>query len=126
MACYHQDPEFHDGFVGWALERLAPSVRRQRSRRTDRGTPNPQAKILGRDSKKGTNALQLALNGGDDYELLFTVNRRNAPRVPRSFRGLVLAQIGEITHQRKIVLVQDDGLEQRLLPQGWDFFRRGK
>jgi len=86
----------------------------------------PQAKILGRDSKKGTNALQLALNGGDDYELLFTVHRRNASRVPRSFRGLALTQIGEITHQRKIVLVQDEGLERRLLPQGWDPFRRGK
>ena len=80
----------------------------------------------GKDSKKGTNALQLALNGGDDYELLFTVNRRNASRVPRSFRGLVLTQIGEITHLRKIVLVQEDGLERRLLPQGWDPFRRGK
>jgi len=86
----------------------------------------PQAKMPGKDSKKGTNALQLALNGGDDYELLFTVNRRNGSRVPRSFRGLVLTQIGEITHQRKIVLVQEDGRERRLLPQGWDSFRRGK
>jgi thiamine-monophosphate kinase len=86
----------------------------------------PQAKILARDFKKGTNALQLALNGGDDYELLFTVNRSQAPRVPRSFRGLALTQIGEITRQRKIVLMQEDGLERRLLPQGWDPFRRGK
>ena len=86
----------------------------------------PQAKMLGKDSTKGTNALQLALNGGDDYELLFTVNRRNGSRVPRSFRGLALTQIGEITHPRKIVLVQDDGVERRLLPQGWDPFRRGK
>ena len=86
----------------------------------------PQAKILAKDFKEGTNALQLALNGGDDYELLFTVNRRNASRVRRSFRGLALTQIGEITRQRKIVLVQDDGRERRLLPQGWDPFRRGK
>src|SRR4029077_10714188 len=47
--------------------------------------------------------LQLALNGGDDYELLFTVSRRNVAHIPRSFRGVPLTSIGEITLGRAIL-----------------------
>lgn len=71
-------------------------------------------------------ALGLALNGGDDYELLFTVSASKAPRIPRSFEGLALTEIGEITRERRVVLIERDRTRKALLPRGWDPFREGK
>jgi len=68
-------------------------------------------------------ALERALHGGDDYELLFTVARRNRGRVPRSYRGLRLTRIGEITRQKTIVAVED-GVPRKLETGGWDPFRK--
>jgi thiamine-monophosphate kinase len=67
-------------------------------------------------------ARQLALHGGDDYELLFTVAKRNIARVSSSFRGLRLTRIGEIVRGRKIV-VFEQGKAAPLQPGGWDPFR---
>lgn len=72
---------------------------------------------------RGLDPLQLALHGGEDYELLFTVPRRLANRVPASFRGVPLTCIGEVTHGRKILLADADGRTTPLAPQGWDHFR---
>ncbi len=69
-------------------------------------------------------AVKLALHGGDDYELLFTVAPRKARQIPRSFRGLPLWQIGEITQGRKIEARAEDGGVHRLEPRGWDPFRK--
>lgn len=69
-------------------------------------------------------ALELALHGGEDYELLFTVPRGKARRVPARFQGVPLPQIGEITESRRILLVGEDGRAVRLRPAGYDHFRR--
>jgi len=42
-----------------------------------------------------------ALHGGDDYELLFCVARRNAPKIPKRISGIQLTEIGEITADPK-------------------------
>jgi thiamine-monophosphate kinase len=73
---------------------------------------------------KTGDAQRLALNGGDDYELLFTVGRKNARRLPHRFQGLRLTRIGEITRERKIVLETNEGKAALLRPGGWDPFRR--
>jgi thiamine-monophosphate kinase len=73
--------------------------------------------------RKQSDLLQLALHGGDDYELLFTASRERAKKVPRNFRGLALTQIGEITSARKILLVEGIGQERKLVAGGWDPFR---
>jgi thiamine-monophosphate kinase len=70
--------------------------------------------------------LQLALNGGDDYELLFTVPRRSVGHIPRSFRGLPLTRIGEITRGRAILLRDMNNREHKLVAGGWDPFRGAK
>lgn len=67
--------------------------------------------------------LPLALHGGDDYELLFTVPRKKARALPRSFRGLTLTPIGTITSKRQVLLLDDHGRKQPLRPFGWDPFR---
>jgi thiamine-monophosphate kinase len=71
----------------------------------------------------GADALRLALHGGDDYELLFTIPPHRKSLVPDSFRGVPLTPIGIITSKKRIVLVGENGRERSLLPGGWDPFR---
>ncbi len=68
-------------------------------------------------------AQQLALHGGDDYELLFAVSSRNAARIPAMFRKLRLTQIGEITKSGGLRIVERDGVTKALHAAGWDPFR---
>jgi thiamine-monophosphate kinase len=84
--------------------------------------PTPKAPVA--TSKTHFDALRLALNGGDDYELLFTVRQKDVARVPRSFQGVALTPIGEITRGRRIVTVGQDKTIKPLAPQGWDPFRK--
>jgi len=62
--------------------------------------------------------LDQALDGGEDYELLFTVRPR--VQVPRSFEGLPLARIGTIREGRP-GWVEVEG--RPLPPRGYDHFR---
>lgn len=73
-------------------------------------------------SSKGP--LPLALHGGDDYELLFTVPRKKLKHLPHSFHRLPITAIGEITMQRTLLLVREDGQEAPLPNGGWDPFRK--
>ena len=73
--------------------------------------------------KLGLDPLRLALDGGEDYELLFTVPRRTARRLPRVVRGVPVTIIGEITRERHILLMDDAGRTKALPAQGWDPFR---
>jgi thiamine-monophosphate kinase len=68
--------------------------------------------------------LKLALHGGDDYELLFTVPPRRANSVPKAFKSVALTAIGTITEKQTVVLLEENGREQRLVPGGWDPFRK--
>lgn len=67
-------------------------------------------------------ALKRALHGGDDYELLFTVPRRLAQRIPARFGGVKLTRIGEITVRRGVVLLDAAGSARPLHAGGWDPF----
>ncbi len=62
--------------------------------------------------------LEQALDGGEDYELLFTVRPR--VEVPRSFEGIALTRIGTLRkgHAGRVEL---DGCP--LPPRGYDHFR---
>jgi thiamine-monophosphate kinase len=65
--------------------------------------------------------LQLALHGGEDYELLFT--SPPGKRVPSRIAGVPVTQIGVITRARKIIL-EENGVESPLVPRGWEHFRK--
>ncbi len=68
--------------------------------------------------------MQMALHGGEDYELLFTVPRERLKRL-RSAPGFAeITAIGEIERGRGITLVGADGRSKQLDPGGWDPFRR--
>jgi thiamine-monophosphate kinase len=68
-------------------------------------------------------ARELALDGGDDYELLFAVSRRNAARIPAMFQRLRLRQIGELTRGRTVHLSSKNETRELLPVSGWDPFR---
>lgn len=68
-------------------------------------------------------SLKLALHGGEDYQLLFTVSPRKVRRIPEQFRHLPLSRIGEIQSGRGIRLAGVDGSLRPLAPAGWDYFR---
>jgi thiamine-monophosphate kinase len=67
--------------------------------------------------------LDVALNGGDDYELLFTANSHQADRVPCKLAEVNVTRIGKITNGRRIALIRTDKLETALDESGWDSFR---
>jgi thiamine-monophosphate kinase len=65
--------------------------------------------------------LRLALNGGEDYQLLFTVPPGN--EIPASLGDVPLHRIGEIHRSKEILIVAKDGSQSALPPGGYDHFR---
>jgi thiamine-monophosphate kinase len=82
----------------------------------------PRVKIEKKNSKK-FDATELALHGGDDYELLFTVARKNAGRIPEKIARVPVTRIGEITAEKRVVSARKDGVTVALENKGWDPFR---
>jgi thiamine-monophosphate kinase len=74
--------------------------------------------------KHGCDPLQLALHGGDDYELLFAVPPGKAKSIPETFCGVRLTPIGRITRKRQLMLLEENGRARQLMAHGWDPFRR--
>ena len=77
-----------------------------------------------RGNLSNDDALNLALNGGEDYELLFAVRPRNVTKLPREFLGVPLNHIGEVRPGKKIRLSVPGGKEVPLKPAGYDHFRK--
>ena len=67
-------------------------------------------------------SLDLALHGGEDYELLFTAP--SAVRMPRSIHGVSVTEIGRITRRNALLLRMGNRTEE-LIPRGWEHFPRG-
>jgi len=65
--------------------------------------------------------LDLALHGGEDYELLFTV--RPGKRVPSPIGDVAMTQIGMITRARGVFIRNANGVVRKLDPRGWEHFR---
>ncbi len=86
----------------------------------------PTVRVPESGRKGGVDTLRLALHGGDDYELLFTVRKSVARRIPPSLNGLPITAIGEVTRGREVMLVGKDARLMVLEPGGWDPFRRSR
>jgi len=91
----------------------------RRRRRSESGAP-------ARAPLGSANVLRLALDGGEDYELLFTVPPRLAARIPRAYRGVPLPRIGVIERGRGLKIVTFDGRKATLRAGGFDHFTRGR
>jgi thiamine-monophosphate kinase len=64
--------------------------------------------------------LELALHGGEDYELLFTAPRSR--RVPARIAGVPITQIGHVRRGKRIFLMKNN-VGYELQPRGWEHFR---
>ena len=66
--------------------------------------------------------LQVALHGGEDYELLFTAP--SGKPIPSRIAGVPITRIGNIVHRRKILLMSRGGIGCELGPEGWEHFKK--
>jgi len=81
--------------------------------------------IVPDDARKlGLDPLRLALDGGDDYELLFTVPKSLERYLPRAVHGVPITVIGEITREKRNLLIDETGRAAALPARGWDPFRK--
>jgi thiamine-monophosphate kinase len=70
--------------------------------------------------------IQLALHGGEDYELLFTAPKK--ARVPSHIAGIKTTEVGEITnhsdYSTPIQVLGDNGNVRPLAQRGWEHFKK--
>jgi thiamine-monophosphate kinase len=69
-------------------------------------------------AKSHLDPFRWAWNGGEDYELLFTCEPKDAAVAPGTL-------IGEVTEER-VVLVERGGTREKVVRGGYDHFRRGE
>lgn len=67
--------------------------------------------------------LPLMLNGGEDFELLFTVRPRNVQKLPANIGDVKIARIGRINRREDgVSILREDGLKTPLSPGGFKHF----
>jgi|SRR5215213_309496 len=70
--------------------------------------------------RRALDPLQLALHGGEDFELLFTVKPGDIAKLPRRVDGVEITRIGEITS--KGIRISEGTRTWELKPGGWKHF----
>jgi len=73
---------------------------------------------------RGDKALEFALHGGEDYELLFTAPAK--AKIPPTAGGVKITRVGEVVRGRGIYLLQADGRRKALRARGWQHFGRNR
>ncbi len=76
----------------------------------------PRARV-GRPARQV--GFDLALHGGEDYELLFA----SARKIPAKLAGVRVTRIGRIARGPGMVLIEAGGRRRRLLARGWEHFK---
>jgi thiamine-monophosphate kinase len=70
--------------------------------------------------------LELALHGGEDYELLFTARKQT--KIPSQIAGVKITEIGEIRNRTDyssaIQILGQNGKARPLAQRGWEHFRK--
>jgi thiamine-monophosphate kinase len=72
----------------------------------------------------GRDAINTALTGGDDYELLFTVRPAQRGRlrgVLKELGDLPITRIGVVTKQRDVLVRDEQGARE--MPEGYQHFK---
>jgi thiamine-monophosphate kinase len=73
--------------------------------------------------RRALDPLMLALHGGEDFELLFTVNQKNVAKLPSRVDGVSLTPIGEIKEASQGVRISEGSRTWNLEPGGWEHFK---
>lgn len=81
--------------------------------------------VIGLERARGRDPLELALHGGEDYELLLAVEPRRFEELQELARvwGTPVSGIGEFYAAAPAVLIRDASGERPLEPRGHDHFR---
>jgi len=82
-----------------------------------------EAKLASKNESSAKTPLLAALTDGEDFELLFTVQPENAPRLPKRVDGVSIRQIGEITSEPGKIRVSEKDRVWDLEPKGFDHFK---
>src|ERR1043166_8348258 len=72
--------------------------------------------------RRALDPLALALNGGEDFELLFTVNPKNLARLPKRVDGVSISLIGEVTAEAGNIRIREKDRTWELKPAGFRHF----
>jgi thiamine-monophosphate kinase len=73
--------------------------------------------------RRALDPLMLALHGGEDFELLFTVKPENVARLPKRVDGVSITCIGEIKEATHGVQIAEGSKVWKLEPGGWEHFK---
>ncbi len=73
--------------------------------------------------RRALDPLMLALHGGEDFELLFTVKPENVAKLPKRVDGISICQIGEITSDSVKMRVVEKDRVWDLPPGGFEHFK---
>lgn len=73
--------------------------------------------------RRALDPLLLALHGGEDFELLFTVPPAKVAALPKTVDGVSISLIGEITNEPGKICVTEKDRVWDLEPQGFDHFK---
>jgi thiamine-monophosphate kinase len=73
--------------------------------------------------RRALDALALALHGGEDFELLFTVAPENVSRLPKRVDGVSVSHIGAITDADRTIRIREKDRVWDLQPQGFSHFK---
>ncbi len=85
------------------------------------------SELLEAAEKLGKQALDYALYGGEDFQLLFTMEPRKFEELLSAQPDLRLVKIGEIVDAGKgVILVSEDGSMEAIEAKGYNHFRQDK
>lgn len=73
--------------------------------------------------RRALDPLMLALHGGEDFELLLTVNPQSIAKLPKRVDGVSLTRIGEIKESNHGVRIAEGARTWNLEPGGWEHFK---
>ena len=74
--------------------------------------------------RRALDPLMLALHGGEDFELLFTVHPDEVARLPKRVDGVAISHIGEVTDQPGKIRVAEKDRVWPLEPGGFEHFKK--
>jgi thiamine-monophosphate kinase len=70
------------------------------------------------EARTSADAVALALNGGEDYELLFAAGPE--VRMPRTIGGVPVTRVGRLVPGSGVALLRGNGRSRKLKPGGWE------
>jgi thiamine-monophosphate kinase len=78
--------------------------------------------VIELSGRRALDPLMLALHGGEDFELLFTVKPENVSKLPKRVDGVTLTQVGEVKEKARGVFITEGARTWQLEPGGWKHF----